>query len=240
MEWLLPLDGLPCPEAEDQDRIEAFDAARLFVRAAQRVEPALVPSVEAAAIVDICRQVEGLPLALELAAAWTRMLSCEAIAAELRQSTELLLATDAAQPARHASIDVVFDQSWRLLSEIERDALVAPVGFSRRFLGGSRTCRRRGVAASARRACGQIAAAQGAGANLLAPAGAAARRRAARRRPGAGTTRAAHAAYFHRLLAQLQAAAADGERAALQTIGDEFENCRRAWAWSIEQDKPRS
>ena len=47
-EWLLPLDGLPCPEDEDRDRIEAFDAARLFVRAAHRVNPALVPTAEAA------------------------------------------------------------------------------------------------------------------------------------------------------------------------------------------------
>ena len=123
MEWLLPLEGLPCPEIEDQDHFEAFDAVRLFVQAAQRVEPALVPAVEAAAIVDICRQLEGLPLALELAAAWTRVLSCDAIAAELRQGTELLHAADAAHPARHASIDVVFDQSWRLLSPIERDSL---------------------------------------------------------------------------------------------------------------------
>ena len=55
-----------------------------------------------------------MPLALELAAAWTRVLSCDAIAAELRQGTELLQAVDAAHPARHASIEVVFDQSWRL------------------------------------------------------------------------------------------------------------------------------
>jgi hypothetical protein len=42
-EWLLPLSGLPWPDAEDVDRFEAFDAVQLFVRAAQRVEPALVP-----------------------------------------------------------------------------------------------------------------------------------------------------------------------------------------------------
>ena len=92
------------PEVEDEDRIEAFDAVRLFVQAARRVEPALVPSVEAAAIVDICRQVEGLPLALELAAAWTRVLSCDAIAAELRHGTELLHAgTRRIRPATRAS-----------------------------------------------------------------------------------------------------------------------------------------
>ena len=122
-EWSLPLEGLPCPEIEDQDRIEAFDAARLFVAAALRVEPALIPAAEAPSIVDICRQVEGLPLALELAAAWTRVLTCEAIAAELRHGTELLRAVDPARPARHASIEMVFDQSWKLLTSVERDTL---------------------------------------------------------------------------------------------------------------------
>ncbi len=122
-EWLLPLDGLACPEDEDQDRLEAFDAVRLFVRAAHRVNPDLVAAAEAPAIVDICRLVEGLPLALELAASWTRVLSCEAIAAELRQGSELLQASDAARPARHASLETVFEESWRLLGDRERRAL---------------------------------------------------------------------------------------------------------------------
>ena len=122
-EWLLPLAGLPCPEPEDEDRAEAFDAVRLFVQAAQRVEPALVAASEAAAIVEICRQVEGLPLALQLAATWTRVLSCAAIARELAQSTELLRSAGPAHAGRHASIEAVFDQSWRLLSAREQQAL---------------------------------------------------------------------------------------------------------------------
>jgi predicted ATPase len=122
-EWLLPVEGLPCPEVEDEDRVEAFDAVRLFVKAARRVAPTLNVTAEAAAIGEICRRVEGLPLALEFAAAWTRVLSCEAIAAELRQGSTLLRDAAAAYPARHASIDVVFDDSWRRLSGPERDAL---------------------------------------------------------------------------------------------------------------------
>ncbi len=122
-EHLMPLEGLPFPDREDLDRAESFDAVRLFVQAAQRVEPGLVPSVEATAIADICRQVDGLPLALELAASWTRVLSCDAIAAELRQGSELLSAADPAQPARHASIEVVFEQSWSMLGASEREVL---------------------------------------------------------------------------------------------------------------------
>lgn len=236
-EWLLPLDGLPCPEAEDQDRLEAFDAARLFLRAARRFEPALVAAVEAPAIVDICRQVDGLPLALELAAAWTRVLSCDAIAAELRQGAELLHAVDPTQPARHASIEVVFDQSWRLLTDGEREALARLSVFR----GGFTAEAARAVAGAALPVLGALAdksllrkdsprlylhpLVQQLAADRLA------------RGTGAETTYRAHAAYFHRLLVQLKSAVADGARTALQSIDDDFENCRRAWLWSVAQDQ---
>lgn len=234
MEWLLPLEGLPCPEMEDQDHIEAFDAVRLFVQAAQRVEPALVPTVEAASIIDICQQVGGLPLALELAATWTRVLSCDAIAAQLRQGTELLHAVDAAHPARHASIESVFDQSWRLLSAAERDALARLSVF------------RSGFSAEAARAV--------AGASL--PVLGALADKSLLRKDGARiffhplvhqlaadrlgidedrkATERAHAHYFHRLLAQSRRAVENGERDALQLVDTEFENCRVAWHWSLE------
>jgi predicted ATPase/DNA-binding SARP family transcriptional activator len=234
MEWLLPLEGLPCPEAEDQDRFEAFDAVRLFVQAAQRVEPTLVPAVEAASIVDICRQLEGLPLALELAAAWTRVLSCDAIATELRQGTELLHAVDAAHPARHASIDVVFDQSWRLLSQIERDALSRLSVFH----GGFSAEAARAIAGASLPVLGALAdksLLRKEGPRFLHPL---VQQLAAARLdddPVQAATRAAHAAYFHRLLAQLRPLAEAGDRVALQTIDVEFENCRRAWAWSIAE-----
>lgn len=122
-EHLVPVQGLPCPDAEDQDRLEAFDAARLFIQTARRVEPALVPAAEAGAIVEICRLVDGLPLAIELAAAWTRAMSCDAIAAELRRGTELLSTADPARPQRQASVAAVFEQSWSHLAPAERDAL---------------------------------------------------------------------------------------------------------------------
>jgi len=234
-EWLLPLEGLPYPEAEDQDHIESFDAARLFVRAARRVQPALDPAAEAAAIVDICRQVEGLPLALELAAAWTRVLSCEAIAQELRGGTELLHAVDQAQPSRHGSIEVVFDQSWRLLSAIEREALARLSVFR----GGFSAEAARAVAKAALPVLGALI-----DKSLLRKEEARlhlhplVQQMAAARLgdgPERAASRAAHAAYFHRMLVQLRPSAEAGDRTALQTIDVDFENCRRAWAWSIAE-----
>jgi len=235
-EWLFPLEGLPCPEIEDEDRFDAFDAVRLFIQAARRVEPALVPTMEAAAIVEICRIVEGLPLALELAAAWTRVLSCEEILQELRQGADLLHAVDATHPARHASIDAVFDQSWRLLSAVERD------GLSRLsvFRGGFSAEAARAVAGAPLPVLGALA-----DKSLLRKAGArifmhplvqqlaAGRLAAADARE---STERAHASFYHRLLAQSRRAVEDGDRESLQRVEIEFENCRAAWTWSAAHD----
>ncbi len=233
-EWLLPLEGLPCPEPEDQDRLEAFDAARLFVQAAQRVEPALIPAAEAESIVDICRQVGGLPLALELAAAWTRVLSCDAIAAELRQGTELLRAADPAHPPRHASIEAVFEQSWKLLGASERDALARLSVFR----GGFTAEAARAVAGASLPVLGALA-----DKSLLRKDGVRLHMHplvhqlaALRLGPGEARTDAerAHASYFHRLLRQLGPAAENGDRTALDRVDIEFENCRAAWQWAID------
>ncbi|MFO1271214.1 MAG: tetratricopeptide repeat protein [Rubrivivax sp.] len=229
-EWSMPVEGLPWPDAEDGDRIEAFDAVRLFVRAARRVEPGFSAAGESAALVDICRQVAGLPLALELAAAWVRVLSCEEIARELRQGTELLRAADPAHPARHASIDTVFEQSWRRLGEAERQVLARLSVFH----GGFTVETARAVAGASLPVLGALA-----DKSLLA------RERlrmqlhplvqqlAAQRLDQAGAraaTEDAHAAFFQRWLQQLAPAAERGEREALQAIDTEFENGRRAWA----------
>jgi predicted ATPase/DNA-binding SARP family transcriptional activator len=234
-EWLLPLDGLPCPEPEDEDRLEAFDAARLFVQAARRVEPRLASAAEAAAIVEICRLVEGLPLALELAASWTRVLPCDAIAAELRHGTGLLQAAGTARPSRHAGIDVVFDQSWRLLGEAERDAL------SRLsvFRGGFSADSARAVAGASLPVLGALA-----DKSLLRKDGARlsmhplVQQLAALRLGGdvREAARRAHAHHFRRLLVQLRRPVENGDREGLRQLEVEYENCRGAWHWAIGCD----
>ncbi len=231
-EQLLPLEGLPCPDPEDQDRFEAFDAVRLFVKAARRVEPALVPETEAAAIIDICRQVEGLPLAIELAASWTRLLSCEAIAAQLREGTQLLHAAGATQPSRHASMEVVFEASWRLLGPLEREALARLSVFH----GGFTAEAARAVAGASLPVLGALV-----DKSLL-------RKeknrlhlhplvqQLAAQRLGRGAAQEeaqrAHALHFHRLMAQLRRGIEDADREAMQVMDTEFRNCRSAWVAS--------
>ncbi len=235
-EWLLPLEGLPCPEQEDTDHIESFDAARLFVRAAHRVEPSLVPAAEAVAIVDICQQVEGLPLALEMAAAWTRVLSCAAIADELRHGTELLHATDRMQPSRHASIDVVFEQSWRLLSDVERKALAQLSVFHGSFSpAAARTVAGARVPVLAALADKSLLHKDGTRLRLHPLV-----QQLAAARLGNGEERQAaereHARYFHDMLHQLRRLVENGDRSALAQVETDFENCRAAWRWAVTHE----
>ena len=233
-EWLLPLDGLPWPEREDEDRAESFDAVRLFTRSARRVNPTLSAAKEMSSIIEICRRVDGLPLALELAAGWTRVLSCAAIANELQLGSEVLRAADAVQGDRHASIEAVFDQSWRLLSDAERAALARLSVFHGGFAAESA----RDVAAASLPVLAALADKSLVRKNdarlSLHPL---VQRLAGLRLSDSTATREsaerAHALHFHRLLAQLRHRTANGDRAALQQVEDEFDNCRRAWRWAV-------
>ncbi|MFO1281817.1 MAG: BTAD domain-containing putative transcriptional regulator [Burkholderiales bacterium] len=232
-EHLVALEGLACPEPEDADRVGAFDAVKLFARSAQRVDPAFRPEVEAAALIDICGRVGGLPLGLELAAAWTRVLSCAQIADELARGTELLRATDAARTPRHASIESVFERSWRLLAPAERDALA---GLSV-FRGGFTAEAAREVASAPPPVLASLAdqsllrkEATKDGARLhlhpLVLELAAARVAGT---PAAAAAARAHARAFLRMMARAQSDVRDGRGEALRAIETEFENCRAAW-----------
>ncbi len=228
--WSMPVEGLPCPDPEDDDRAESFDAVRLFVKAAQRVEPAFSGAGEGPAIVDICRRVDGLPLALELAAAWVRVLPCGAIADELRRDAELLRTHDAAQPARHASIEVVFEHSWQRLAPVERELLARLSVFS----GGFGSEAARAVAGASLPVLAALV-----DKSLVARAGERlqlhplVQQMAALRLadlPGEpARTENLHARHFHRQLAHAAARAWAGEPQTLRAIEADFENARQAW-----------
>jgi predicted ATPase/DNA-binding SARP family transcriptional activator/Tfp pilus assembly protein PilF len=220
-EWSLPLEGLPVPEPEDRGEAGAFDAVRLFIAAARRVDPSLEPENEMGAIVDICRAVEGVPLAIELAAGWTRVLSCAAIAQELLASTQLL-----------GAVEEVFDQSWRRLTAIERDVLARLSVFQDGFTPEAA----RAVANASLPVLGALM-----DKSLLRKEGARnqlhslVHQLSSARLEGESraAAEAAHAHYFHRLLAQTRRAVENGDSEALRTVDMEFENCRAAWAWSV-------
>jgi predicted ATPase/transcriptional regulator with XRE-family HTH domain len=123
-EWLFEVQGLPLPEENDPQNVETNSAIQLFVqRAKQASQNFSLETEDTSAIIRICRMVGGLPLAIELAASWTRMLSSREIARELEKSLDFLETRQFDVPQRHRSIKTVFDHSWKLLSRNESELL---------------------------------------------------------------------------------------------------------------------
>ncbi|MBN1658212.1 MAG: tetratricopeptide repeat protein, partial [Anaerolineae bacterium] len=125
-EHLYPLAGLrvpaPLSAAETWHAPGSYSAVDLFVQAASRARPDLLLSEsDWPHVADICRMVEGMPLGILLAAAWTEVLSPAEIAAEIRRSLDFLETDQRDVPARQRSLRAVFDHSWRLLDDREQE-----------------------------------------------------------------------------------------------------------------------
>lgn len=119
-----PLPILPVPPqtpAPSPDQLLAYESVRLFVRQAQAARPTfeLTPD-NAAAVAGICRRLDGLPLALEIAAARIRILPPAAILKRLDQSLNLLTGGAVDLPQRHQTVRAAIDWSYTLLSPEEQ------------------------------------------------------------------------------------------------------------------------
>lgn len=123
-ERALPLTGLSVPpDGASSREASSYPAVELFVQCARRARPAFVLDEAAApAVVRICRRLDGLPLGIELAAAWLRLLPVDEVARELATSVDLLETRLRDVPERHRSLRAAFAWSWTLLSSQERDA----------------------------------------------------------------------------------------------------------------------
>jgi predicted ATPase/DNA-binding SARP family transcriptional activator len=124
-EWLFPVDGLPFPESEETKvaSLEEYQAIQLFIQCARRVRPGFSLAKEKEAVVRICQLVEGMPLGIELAAAWLKLFPCHKIAQEIERSLDFLTTSQRNVPARHRSMRAIIGRSWDLLSEAERGVL---------------------------------------------------------------------------------------------------------------------
>ncbi len=121
-EWLIPLQGLHFPHDDGATHAVAeYSAVQLFVQRAAQVQPGfgLTAAVQPA-VLRICRLVEGLPLGIELAAAWARLLPCAEIAAEIAKTLDFLATSVRNVPARQRSLRAAFEHSWALLADDER------------------------------------------------------------------------------------------------------------------------
>jgi predicted ATPase/DNA-binding SARP family transcriptional activator len=132
-EWRFELRGLALPREGEPP--EASDAVRLFLqRAARERAEAATPAAIASAL-RICRAVEGMPLALDLAAAWAGTLDLDELADEIERDLDLLVASARSKGDRQRSVTAVFEASLARLGETARCAFeglgVFPGSFDR-------------------------------------------------------------------------------------------------------------
>ena len=121
-EWLYRVPGLTFPTELNYGSDEQNDdAVQLFNERAQRIYSDFSPDKERDAVIQICRLVGGMPLALELAAAWRKTLNCQEIADEIKRGLNFLTTRSRNVVERHQSIQTVFDQTWRHLNEHEQE-----------------------------------------------------------------------------------------------------------------------
>lgn len=119
-EWLYPLTGMRYPQQASAPIEDNYDAIQLFAANAKRLDPAFSLEKEYEAVTRICRHVEGMPLAIELATSWIRSLSASEIANEIENGMDILEARTTNLPARHQSMRVMLDASWKRLTENEQ------------------------------------------------------------------------------------------------------------------------
>ncbi|HEY2549186.1 MAG TPA: tetratricopeptide repeat protein [Streptosporangiaceae bacterium] len=115
--WQVPPLSLP-PAGPDTVMSAGSDAVRLFAERAAAVHPGFVlDPANAAATAAICRALDGMPLAIELAAAWVRVLSVPQIKARLGDRFGLLTSGERTAPPRQRTLRAAIDWSYDLLSE---------------------------------------------------------------------------------------------------------------------------
>lgn len=237
-EWFHPISGLAFPPTDDVTslaQLAHYDAVHLFEQRARQVRSDFSLSRERTQVVRLCRLVEGMPLAIELATAWLKVLSVEQVVGKLEHGLDILIARDPNTPDRHRSMRAVLEQSWLLLSADEQRTLarlsVFCGGFSleaaEAVAGASFAVLATFVEKSLLRSVDgrfqmhellrQFAAEQ-----LAADPQA------------AHTAHAQHSAYYLTFLAEREARLLGTEQqAAVAEIAQEIENVRTAWGWAI-------
>jgi predicted ATPase/DNA-binding winged helix-turn-helix (wHTH) protein len=125
-EWIysVPPLAVPAEDAEDEDDPLRYSAVRLFLDRARAADPHFATDRRVAAMIAaICRRVDGIPLAIELAAARTAALSVEELFAGLDDRFRLLTGGRRTALPRHQTLRATLDWSYELLAEPERVVL---------------------------------------------------------------------------------------------------------------------
>src|SRR5512143_213336 len=124
-EWVFEVQGLPIPDSRYAEGSAQNTGVELFLQRARRAHVGFTARPQDyPAIVRICQLVDGMPLGIELAAAWVRTLDCAEIAGEIERGLGFLSVSARDLPARHRSMRAVFDHSWKLLTAEEQRVLL--------------------------------------------------------------------------------------------------------------------
>lgn len=240
-EVVFDVDGLEQPAHDDPDasEIERCAATHLFVDRMRRARAGVAqPPLDRAAITRICRLVDGMPLAIELAAAWTPTMSCADIARELERSFDLLRTELRDVPPRQRSVRAAFDHSWARLAEDEHRLFeglsVFRGGFTREAVEAVCDCAQPGDRVARLAAKSLVRVSPGGRADLHELLRQYGDERLDARPQDAARLRARHLDYFVRFLAAREPALKGREHdTALVEIARELGNIRAAWRWAI-------
>jgi predicted ATPase len=122
--YRVPSLSLPPPDADAVDELTASDAVRLFAERAGAHQPGFALNAAAAPlVVTVCRRLDGIPLALELAAARLSSMSLAQVAARLDQRFRLLTGGSRNAMPRQQTLQATVDWSFGLLNPAERETL---------------------------------------------------------------------------------------------------------------------
>jgi non-specific serine/threonine protein kinase len=121
-EHVVPVTPLEVPElGETVAALDRYDAVRLFVDRATAVVPSFaITDEDVDDVIRLCRSLDGLPLAIELAAVRLRSLSARQLADRLNKRFTLLTRTSRSMPSRHETLEALIDWSYQLCTDQER------------------------------------------------------------------------------------------------------------------------
>jgi len=122
--WLVPTLAVPPESDAELDSLRACESVELFVQRAREVRDDFdLTAANAPSVVKICRRLDGIPLALELAAVRTRSLSAQQIADRLDHRFRILVGDDHTAPERQHTLEAMIAWSYDLLSASEHRLL---------------------------------------------------------------------------------------------------------------------
>ena len=234
LETRIEVEGLSHPRGDDDGR-QRYDAVRLFQDRARRAVPSFrVDDDNRSAVTSIARLLDGMPLGIELAAAWVGSLTPAEIAHDIESSLDSIARDSPEIPQRHRSLRSVFEHSWSLLSNHEREALAK---FSV-FRGG---CSRAAVTDVANASLRSLLSLVDKSLLRRTEAGRfemleVVRQYAAEKLHDETTARDAHCTYYADLLAGLEPElAGSGRPRFMALVSAELDNVRAAWRWAVER-----